>query len=718
MDDNYETLVDEAYNLHISGDFIKAKEAYENLLEVNPDDLNVLNLYGQLNFSLKNYDIALSIFKKIYEKTQLDDIRLNIIKVYLLQNDFQNAIDTINSIQNKDIIVLRFLAQSYISIQNFEKAIKTYLDILKFKEHDTTDLFNLSVAYLKNNDADNALKYALDVFSKNNNDVNVCLQIASVYRYIDDKEKELDYLLKAAQIQPSVDIFYNIGVLYRLLGNDEEALEYFKAIVEVQPDNKSAYLNIARIYQTHDKNISINIYSGLADKYPDDAMILMQLYIMYREMYRHDLAYETALRVIKAEPEEEYAYSSAGDALYELGRYEEAIHMFEKAKQYATNPEYCDITIANMYSEMNKNDKAIQIFKTKYPHLMKENTTYAFIQLREKNLDEVRYALYKHVSKVNTEEFIEKRAVKFFYKLNIDKKYGINEDTFRKVKTGKTGEDIDRAIYYLKNDLYSHNPDNKKIFLYSSHGAGDIIMFSRYIHILAKHTKNITIQLPNSMLRLMKYNFPEYEILSNEKIINQDSYDYSTNFFSLLCSLNETTLKDIPYSKKYLSVDKSITKEKSMFDFMQTDKKKIGIFWNGNPVVMPQRSIKFKYLKSLFEIPNSQIYSFQISNFDYSVEQEKGDLAMIDLAPFIKDYADTAGFLENIDVLVTIDTSIANLAGAMGIKTYLLLPYASEWRWFYDTDKTPWYDSIKIFKQKIPYDWQDVIERVKYELQV
>ena len=96
----------------------------------------------------------------------------------------------------------------------------------------------------------------------------------------------------------------------------------------------------------------------------------------------------------------------------------------------------------------------------------------------------------------------------------------------------------------------------------------------------------------------------------------------------------------------------------------------------------------------------------------------KNELSLIDLAPYIKDYFDTAGFLKNIDLLITIDSSIANLAGAMGVKTFLLLPYRTDWRWFYDTETTSWYDSVKIFKQKIPFCWDEVIERVKHELTV
>ena len=73
---------------------------------------------------------------------------------------------------------------------------------------------------------------------------------------------------------------------------------------------------------------------------------------------------------------------------------------------------------------------------------------------------------------------------------------------------------------------------------------------------------------------------------------------------------------------------------------------------------------------------------------------------------------DTAALLKNIDVLITIDSSIAHLAGAIGVKTILMLPYDTEWRWFNDTDTTPWYDSVKIFKQDINSSWCDVVSRI------
>ena len=105
-----------------------------------------------------------------------------------------------------------------------------------------------------------------------------------------------------------------------------------------------------------------------------------------------------------------------------------------------------------------------------------------------------------------------------------------------------------------------------------------------------------------------------------------------------------------------------------------------------------------------------------MSDIDKESDLLKKEKPLKDLAPLIGSYEDSAAFLKNMDVLVTIDTSIANLAGALGVKTFLLLPKTSEWRWFYDNDKTPWYDSVKILKAEKDLVWDDVMKRLEEEL--
>ena len=112
---------------------------------------------------------------------------------------------------------------------------------------------------------------------------------------------------------------------------------------------------------------------------------------------------------------------------------------------------------------------------------------------------------------------------------------------------------------------------------------------------------------------------------------------------------------------------------------------------------------------------NIQVYSFQVDDTLKGCEQFP---QIVNLGKDFKDFSDTAEALMAMDVLVTVDTSVAHLAGALGVKTYLLLPYATDWRWFNDTKTTPWYKSVEIFKQTDSISWEEpinnIIEKLKH----
>ena len=335
-----------------------------------------------------------------------------------------------------------------------------------------------------------------------------------------------------------------------------------------------------------------------------------------------------------------------------------------------------------------------------------------FIQLKNKNFDVVKDDYYYFETRPKTQEQIEERAKRYFYKYNLDKKYGINEYDFMQLKHLKRNSTSDYLSSYLKKDCKDKDIKNKRLLVYSSHGVGDLLMVSRYFDSLTKIVSELILQVPKSCISLLQYNFPNVKFVSSENIVDENSYDYTTSTLCLFYLVN-VNLKEINTPDKFLSVNNEISTKNKII----TSDKKVGLFWQGNPVILPNRSVRLEKLVPLLDVKNTSFYSFQIDKIDEVSENLKHKLPITDIAPKISSYEDTAGFLMNIDVLVTIDSSIAHLAGALGVKTYLLLPYDAEWRWFDDKETTPWYKSIRIFKQVAPNDWDEVVQRVKKELE-
>ena len=128
---------------------------------------------------------------------------------------------------------------------------------------------------------------------------------------------------------------------------------------------------------------------------------------------------------------------------------------------------------------------------------------------------------------------------------------------------------------------------------------------------------------------------------------------------------------------------------------------------------MLHRNLNISLFEQILELKGFDFYSLQVNP---SMNTYKRYSNLTDLGSGFVDFDDTAGAISNLDLVITVDTSVAHLAGALGVKTFLILPYCSDWRWFDNAKKTEWYESVIIFKQQNPKDWHDVIEKIVSEL--
>lgn len=226
-------------------------------------------------------------------------------------------------------------------------------------------------------------------------------------------------------------------------------------------------------------------------------------------------------------------------------------------------------------------------------------------------------------------------------------------------------------------------------------GYGDHIMFSRYLRLLNRHKVNVAAR--EALQELFQSNFPEINFIKYEEL----NPEIQTIFIT-----------DLPY---VLDVDFEHIPEGSLEAApaeITNDKLKVGFCWEAGAAGirnMINRTINIKFFEQMLNMENIQIYSFQV---DDTLNGNEKYPQMINLAKDFKNFSDTAKALKAMDVVVTVDTSVAHLAGSLNVKTFLLLPYASDWRWFSDTKSTPWYKSVEIFKQKDCISWGNEIEEI------
>lgn len=256
----------------------------------------------------------------------------------------------------------------------------------------------------------------------------------------------------------------------------------------------------------------------------------------------------------------------------------------------------------------------------------------------------------------------------------------------------------------------------KTLFTYYEAGYGDILMFYRYIPVLASMCKKLIIKPQRELASLFRENSYGAEILEIFDFESIMDFDYHIPFLSIPKVLGyENEKMFIHHDDGYIKANPAkinYYKERYFTD----DKFKIGIKWQGNAHYDKERVLQVEDFFKLFEIEGTQFYSCQ--TFDGSEEfvKIKDKYDVIDLGSTFSNFSDTAGALQNLDLIISNDTSLVHLAGAMCKPCWVLLPHVYNWRWHEDLSKCDWYDSVKIFRQSAVGDWSDVFAQVEKEL--
>ncbi len=263
------------------------------------------------------------------------------------------------------------------------------------------------------------------------------------------------------------------------------------------------------------------------------------------------------------------------------------------------------------------------------------------------------------------------------------------------------------AYSILKNHWSGEENKTETLLVYGDNGFGDMFMCSRYLNTVSKYFKTIKLVIPEEVFELFRQSFSNIDNLEFYHKENElPEYDKSVLLSAIPFIIG---FEDIPNSDKYLTENEQITTNYKQI--ISTSKKKIGLCWEaGHDSIrdLKNRTIDLSCFESLIKNENVQIYSLQTNPKTEDYKQYN----IIDLGKDFKNFNDTAGAIKNLDFVVTVDTSVAHLAGALGVKTCLLLPYCADWRWFDNNKSTEWYNSVTIYKQTNPKTWEDVINKV------
>ena len=387
---------------------------------------------------------------------------------------------------------------------------------------------------------------------------------------------------------------------------------------------------------------------------------------------------ERAIEILKIPCDHNYTESllSRGAAYRNIGKYEEAMADFARA--FIINP--YDGSAYSNYSnslrEFGKPDLAIpfaQVAQKLNPHdqICRLNESIA------------------HLYKGDLISGWEKYDARWFY---------------------ETGSSLKPTLAGLEYDG-SQSLTDYTILVYCEQGFGDCIQFSRYLLLLEKMAKQVVLVSKPKLKTLFKHNFPKINVVSNDDIL--PGYHYHVALLDLPKCFN-TTIDTIPYPTAYLSVSEGLKTEWKKI-LGPKYKRRIGILCTSNSIAYITRFRKVD-IQTLFPIISDEFEFINLS-IDYNQEElellsERG-IKSFDMG----DFYNTAGLVASLDCVITVDTFMAHLAGALGVPTFVLLhKYGSDWRWFLDRTDSPFYSCVKLIRQTERNKFDDMVLKLKHEL--
>lgn len=248
----------------------------------------------------------------------------------------------------------------------------------------------------------------------------------------------------------------------------------------------------------------------------------------------------------------------------------------------------------------------------------------------------------------------------------------------------------------------------KRVFVYSDQGLGDAILFSRYLPFIAGQGVSLVVEVPSSLLGLFRNSFSGIEFVANGEPHPPCEWQIA---LASLPALFGTTVDTVPNVTPYLQPGEAKLNAWNARLAPYRNSVRVAVRWAGNPGAagVRQRDCPIELFASQFaDIPMLTFVNLQLDRRDeFKALAAHGQI--LDFSEQIEDFEDTAALLANVELLISVDTAVLNLGGAMNMSAWGILPYAPEWRWQGPDQNPLWYLSVELFKQTKPGDWQGAI---------
>ncbi|PLZ01873.1 glycosyltransferase [Burkholderia sp. WAC0059] len=546
----------------------------------------------------------------------------------------------------------------------------------------------------------------------------------------------------------SVDAYVRRGHALRDLGYREDALRNYRLALVIRPKSPDLLSMCAGVLldMQQPAEALACVEQALAVS-PDSVALLYQSCVALDLLHFHEELLQRSSRLLKLAPQYVAVWLARGNALQGLSRYAEAADAYREAMVrdphsvdalrnragalrmmglHAQALEHYDsaLTVAGADAELLYNravalqqlgryDEALDSYGTavEAPKETAQACYTAAVSLQQLGRHEEAISWFEQAYTLEPGHGAARRSAALCRLLTGDFRRGWkqHEDRWLTGEARVRRRHTDRPIW---NGIES--VAGKTILLHAEQGYGDTIQFCRYASLVADRGATVVLEIPAVLKPVLRSLRGVQQIVSEGEPV--PPFDLQCPLMSLPLAF-DTALDSIPSPVPYLYADQSRVRGwAGRLQALSAGRLKIGLAWSGNPRHNndENRSIPLAELAPVYGL-NATFVSLQplVRERDAAMLAASG---ILDWGRELGDFADTAGLISALDLVITVDTSVAHLAGALGQPVWLLLPCVPDWRWLLDREDSPWYPTMKLYRQGRPGDWPSLVQRVAQSL--
>lgn len=661
--------LDTALQMHRTGNLEEAERLYREILKDDPQNSDALHLSGVIAQQREDLPCSIELIRSaISIRPEIAHYHHNLANSYL-----RSGLADLAASSYREAVRIRpsyfeahqGLGNALSELHQWEAAVDSYRNALKLQP-------SLAEAH-----------YSL----------------AQALRKLGQKKEAFEHYRAALQIDPkAAKYFFSFGGLLLEIGDLSGAMECYRACIVLRPDHIMAHNNLGLIYASHgDFQAAIGWYQKAIAIEPRYDKVQCNLGVAHLKLGNLAAAEEACAKALALNPRFAEAQYNLANVFREQGRLEEAVQAYRRALEVSA------IEISP------DNPRRTPIGQDNEVYWQASNNLGCTLEQQGRIAESL--ACHENALKIYPQNptLHFNRGLTLLAQGNFGE--GLQEYEWRwRMK------DFSTKPRNLGRPLWTGEPlQGATILLHAEQGFGDTIQFVRYASLVAERGGEVILEVQPRLRRLFS-NLPGVS-----KVIAQGESLPETNWHCPLMSLPlifGTRAETIPSATPYLQAPAAAIGE--VRKKWPGEKLRVGLAWAGSPsnVNGAHRSMPLHYFTPLGALEGVSYYSLQCGDAIRQITGVSSDLSIMDACAHDRDFADTAALIAGLDLVITVDTSIAHLAGALGIPTWVLLSNnRADWRWMRNRSDSPWYSSVRLLRQPAPGDWQGLMEEVKTELQ-